>query len=107
MYLAQMIFAPTPNPTAIAKYNTVTGYVDEIADKEIESSLMNYLKDQKDFYKYCLTEINIKINEENAHSYLLYNLGLTLKTALNDNLKLEQVISIWFISKLISDVSKE
>ena len=67
-------------------------YEQYIIDNEktvINDYLIKYLKDKKDFYKYCLTEMNIKINDENAHSYLLFNLGLTLKTALNDNLKLD------------------
>ena len=36
-----------------------------------------------------IVETNIKIYDENAHSYLLFNLELTLKTALNDNLKID------------------
>ena len=55
----------------------------------IDPSYETFINDIKDFYKYCLTETNIKIYDENAHSYLLFNLELTLKTALNDNLKID------------------
>ncbi len=65
-------------------------YIIDNEQTKIDSSYENFISDIKDFYKYCLTETNIKIYDENAHSYLLFNLELTLKTALNDNLKLDQ-----------------
>ena len=59
----------------------------QIVDNEntvIENERDSFLGEAKDYYKYCLSEVNVHINEEKAHEYLLYNMGLDLKTAMND-----------------------
>ena len=47
--------------------------------------LRNYLKDQLGFYAYCMSEIYAHSRVFNSHQYLLHQLDLAVKIALNDN----------------------
>ena len=55
--------------------------------KKINSNveLRNYLKDQLGFYTYCKSELYVHSKEFKSHQYLLHQLDLTVKLALNDN----------------------
>jgi len=46
-----------------------------------------YLKDSFDYYCYCQSELNILTKEKNNHNFLIYNLDLSLKLSMNQNIK--------------------
>ena len=47
--------------------------------------LRNYLKDQYGFYTYCMSEVYVHSRKFDSHQYLLHQLDLSIKVALNDN----------------------
>ena len=47
--------------------------------------LRDYLKDKLNFYTYCMSEIYDHSKHFDSHQYLLHQLDLTIKVALNDN----------------------
>ena len=53
--------------------------------QKINTELRNYLKDQLGFYNYCMSEIYVHSRKFNQHQYLLHQLDLSVKVALNDN----------------------
>ena len=53
--------------------------------KKISVELRTYLKDQLSFYTYCMSEIYVNSRKFNSHQYLLHQLDLSVKVALNDN----------------------
>ena len=55
----------------------------EVNDEKIKS----FLGPMLEYYKYCLSETNIHINDSKSHQYLVYNLGFLLKLSMNENLK--------------------
>ena len=63
----------------IDKSNELT----EVTDEKIK----NYLGPLIEYYRYCLTEMNVNLNKAESHQYLAYNLGFLLKLSMNDNLK--------------------
>ena len=72
------------------KERTQLTFQDKIIDSQetkIEDDIQSFLGEISTFYKYCLTETKININNPSSHQYLLYGLGLTLKTSLNENLQ--------------------
>ena len=71
------------------KKNTKLNFADKTVytdETSIDEDLYKFLGNISDFYKYCLSEIQVNINNASSHQYLLYGLGLTLKTSINDNL---------------------
>ena len=61
----------------------ISSKVREKIEKKVE--LRNYLKDQMAFYTYCMSEIYAHSRQFNSHQYLLHQLDLSVKVALNDN----------------------
>ena len=53
--------------------------------QKIKVELRNYLKDQLGFYTYCMSEIYVHSRKFDSHQYLLHQLDLSVKVALNDN----------------------
>ena len=53
--------------------------------KKINVELRNYLKDQLGFYTYCMSEVYVHSRKFDSHQYLLHQLDLSVKVALNDN----------------------
>ena len=53
--------------------------------KKIDINLRNYLKDQLGFYTYCMSEVYDHSRKFGSHQYLLHQLDLSIKLALNDN----------------------
>ena len=69
---------------------TKLDFTDKIVDNDktkIDDDLNEFLGHIRDFYKYCISEVNVHIDDRTAHEYMLYNMGLVLKTALNENTK--------------------
>ena len=52
-------------------------------DKDLQ--LREYLKERLGFYSYCMSEIYVHSRHFNHHQYLLHQLDLSVKVALNDN----------------------
>ena len=52
-----------------------------------EEKMIKFLGPMLDYYKYCISETEIHINERNSHQYLNYNSGFLIKLAMNQNLK--------------------
>lgn len=46
-----------------------------------------YLKNSFDYYCYCNSELNELTKDKKAHNYLIYNLDLSLKLSMNNNIK--------------------
>ena len=55
--------------------------------KEEKLKLKNFLGPMLQYYRYCLSETEVHINDRSAHQYLNYNSGFTIKLAMNQNLK--------------------
>ena len=53
--------------------------------KKIDINLRNYLKDQLGYYTYCMSEVYDHSKKFGSHQYLLHQLDLSIKLALNDN----------------------
>ena len=66
-------------------------YYSKIVDSDItqvkEEKLINFLGPMIQYYRYCLSETEVHINNRSAHQYLNYNSGFTIKLAMNQNLK--------------------
>ena len=59
---------------------------DKVAQKINENvTLRSYLKDKLGFYTYCMSEIYYHSKKFDSHQYLLHQLDLSVKVALNDN----------------------
>ena len=52
-----------------------------------EEKMIKFLGPMLQYYKYCISETEIHINERNSHQYLNYNSGFLIKLAMNQNLK--------------------
>ena len=59
--------------------------IDRRVTKKYEVELREYLKDKLGYYTYCMSEIYVHSRKFNSHQYLLHQLDLTVKVALNDN----------------------
>ena len=59
--------------------------VSDKVTKKITSELRDYLRDQLSFYTYCMSEVYVHSRKFEAHQYLLHQLDLSIKVALNDN----------------------
>ena len=59
--------------------------IDRRVTKKYEVELREYLKDKVGYYTYCMSEIYVHSRKFNSHQYLLHQLDLTVKVALNDN----------------------
>jgi len=57
------------------------------ATQKIKVELRSYLKDQFGFYSYCMSEIYVHSRHFDSHQYLLHQLDLSVKVALNDNVQ--------------------
>ena len=57
--------------------------IDNRIPQDVE--LREYLKDQLGYYTYCMSEIYVHSRKFNSHQYLLHQLDLSVKVALNDN----------------------
>ena len=53
--------------------------------KKIDVDLRNYLRDQLSFYTYCMSEVHVHSKKFEAHQYLLHQLDLSVKLAMNNN----------------------
>ena len=53
--------------------------------QKLNIELRNYLKEQLGFYSYCMSEIYVHSRKFDSHQYILHQLDLTVKLALNDN----------------------
>ena len=53
--------------------------------KKIDVELRNYLRDQLSFYTYCMSEVHVHSKKFEAHQYLLHQLDLSVKLAMNNN----------------------
>ena len=65
-------------------------------DKRIVDTVNTVINDEKfrtflgpmlNYYRYCLSEIYEHYKDNSAHSYILFNLGITVKASINENLK--------------------
>jgi hypothetical protein len=65
------------------------GYEAKILPEEFHKAenLRSFLKEGFKFYTYCMSELNTYINDEEAHRYLLYDLTIELKVAINETPK--------------------
>ena len=54
---------------------------------KIKVELRTYLKDQLGFYSYCMSEVYVHSRKFDSHQYLLHQLDLSVKLALNDNVQ--------------------
>ena len=52
---------------------------------KIKVELRTYLKDQLGFYSYCMSEVYVHSRKFDSHQYLLHQLDVSVKVALNDN----------------------
>ena len=52
-----------------------------------DEKLKTFLGPMLQYYRYCLSETEVHINDRNAHQYLNYNSGFEIKLAMNQNLK--------------------
>ena len=53
--------------------------------KKIDVDLRNYLRDQLSFYTYCMSEVHVHSKKFESHQYLLHQLDLSIKVAMNNN----------------------
>ena len=53
--------------------------------QKINVELRNYLKEQLGFYIYCMSEVYVHSRKFDSHQYILHQLDLSVKVALNDN----------------------
>jgi hypothetical protein len=58
--------------------------------QKIKPELRNYLADQFNFYTYCMSEVYVHSRKFEAHQYLLHQLDLSVKIAMNDNVNNKQ-----------------
>ena len=58
--------------------------------QKIKPELRNYLADQLNFYTYCMSEVYVHSRKFEAHQYLLHQLDLSVKIAMNDNVNNKQ-----------------
>ena len=49
--------------------------------------MVKYLGPMLNYYKYCISETEVYINEQNSHQYLNYNSGFLIKLSMNPKLK--------------------
>ena len=61
--------------------------VDNEATQVNDEKLTKFLGPMLDYYRYCLSETEVYINDRNAHQYLNYNSGFNIKLTMNKNLK--------------------
>ena len=72
-------------------HGKLLSYKTRIVDKEEtqvkDEKLQKVLGDMLDYYRYCLSETEVHINDRNSHQYLNYNSGFFIKLAMNPKLK--------------------
>ena len=61
--------------------------VENEATEVKDEKLKTFLGPMLEYYRYCLSETQIHINERNSHQYLNYNSGFLIKFAMNPKLK--------------------
>ena len=62
-------------------------FIIENEKTSLAEEIKNKLDEDYDYFKYSLSEIYENINNKESHRYLLFNMNLLIKTAINDNLK--------------------
>ena len=65
-------------------------FIIENEKTSLAEEIKNKLDEDYDYFKYSLSEIYENINNKESHRYLLFNMNLLIKTAINDNLKNNQ-----------------
>ena len=65
-------------------------FIIENEKTSLAEEIKNKLDEDYDYFKYSLSEIYENINNKESHRYLLFNMNLLIKTAINDNLKNDQ-----------------
>ena len=73
-------------------YGILMGYEDQIVNNNPntivkDEKLKKFLGKYLNYYRYCLSEMQIHILDPHAHNYILYDLGVLLKLSMNENLK--------------------
>ena len=63
--------------------------IDERVVKK-KTEIRDYLKDRFNFYTYCLSEVYVHSRKFESHQYILHQLDLDVKLAMNDNVQNEQ-----------------
>ena len=58
--------------------------------EKIKDELRIYLRDQLNFYTYCMSEVYVHSRKFEAHQYLLHQLDLSVKVSINDNVNNRQ-----------------
>ena len=61
--------------------------IDQKVMDDIDNELKKFMKDQIDFYAYCMSEVYVHSHDKMSHEYLLHYLDMDLNVALNDNVK--------------------
>ena len=64
--------------------------IDNNALRKDDSELRNHLRDQYSFYSYCRSEVYVHSKKFEAHQYILHQLDLSVKVAINDNVNNQQ-----------------
>ena len=73
------------NEKKLVKFNSKI--VETEATQVKDEKLKTFLKEMLPYYRYCLSETEVHINNKDSHQYLNYNSGFLIKLSMNQNLK--------------------